>query len=192
MNSISRRLISDSSFSYFAQLLGAVKIIQPRNFLIALLHYMPAKYLSFSFARIINTTLKFSQMHYRNIRDVFQHHALSINCIGRRGKKFSKYKYQLFKNSKETIENVNRFFVAEICLSRKSANYFQLRFHLRGNDIFCFSDVTQPVRNIFMQNDSCPCPSLHGHHSTSLTMPQGKIAVKTPRTRCYPTCNYFF
>lgn len=61
-----------------------------------------------------------------------------------------------------------------MCLPQ-SANYFQLRSHLRGNDIFCFSDVTQPVRNIFMQNDSRPCPSLHGHHSTSLTMPQGKM-----------------
>lgn len=30
-----------------------------------------------------------------------------------------------------------------------------------------------------MQNDSRPCPSLHGHHSTSLTMPQGKVSKDT-------------
>jgi len=49
--------------------------------------------------------------------------------------------------------------------------------------------VTQPVGNIFMQNDSRPCPSLHGHHSTSRTMPQGKIAVKycqDAQGHCYP------
>lgn len=66
-----------------------------------------------------------------------------------------------------------------------SANYP----HLRDNDIFCFSDVTQPVGNIFMQNDSRPCPSLHGHHSTSRTMPQGKIAAKyrqDAQGHCYP------
>lgn len=63
------------------------------------------------------------------------------------------------------------------------ANYnpFSWCSHLWDNDIFCFSDVTQSVRNIFMQNDSRPCPSLHGHHSTSLTMPQGKITVKTSK-----------
>jgi len=40
-----------------------------------------------------------------------------------------------------------------------------------------------------MQNDSRPCPSLHGHHSTSRTMPQGKIAVKycqDAQGHCYP------
>jgi len=40
-----------------------------------------------------------------------------------------------------------------------------------------------------MQNDSRPCPSLHGHHSTSRTMPQGKIPVKynqDAQGHCYP------
>lgn len=59
-----------------------------------------------------------------------------------------------------------------------SANYLHLAHIYRDNDIFCFSDVTQPVGNIFMQNDSRPCPSLHGHHSTSRTMPQGKIPAR--------------
>jgi len=58
---------------------------------------------------------------------------------------------------------------------------FSLCSCLRDNYVLCFSDVTQPVGNIFMQNDSRPCPSLHGHHSTSRTMSQGKIAAETPK-----------
>lgn len=72
-------------------------------------------------------------------------------------------------------------------------NSFSFSFLTKGNDAaFCFSDVTQPVRSIFVQNDSRPCPSLHGHHSTSRTMPQGKIKYRqdAPRTRaitCFKT-----
>lgn len=58
--------------------------------------------------------------------------------------------------------------------------------------ISCFSDVTQPARNIFTQNDSCPCPSLHGR-STSCTMPQGNSICRVPsgsaRTMFYSRAN---
>lgn len=59
--------------------------------------------------------------------------------------------------------------------------------------VSCFSDVTQPARNIFTQNDSCPCPSLHGR-STSCTMPQGKSIVEYHRDKqgqCFIPCKCF-